>query len=60
LTTRPRPGLTASVENEWNRLALAEGNFSTQVFRSVVNAQFSPWVSVGNNLQYDTVSGILG
>jgi hypothetical protein len=60
LTVRPRAGLLASIESEWNRLALVEGNFSTRVFRSVVNAQFSPWISLGNNLQYDTVSGILG
>ena len=60
LTARPLPGISASVENEWNRLTLAEGEFSTRVFRSVLNAQFSPWVSIGNNLQYDTVSGILG
>lgn len=60
LTARPRPGILASIENEWNRLTLAEGAFSTRVFRTVVNAQFSPWVSLGNNLQYDTVSGILG
>jgi hypothetical protein len=26
----------------------------------VLDAHFSPWISVGNNLQYDTVSGILG
>ena len=45
LTARPLPGIIASVENEWNRLALAEGEFSTQVFRSVLNAQFSPWIS---------------
>jgi hypothetical protein len=60
VTARPLPGILASVENEWNRLSLAEGEFSTQVFRGVVNAQFSPWVSIGNNVQYDTVSGILG
>ena len=26
----------------------------------VLNLQFSPWISLGNNLQSDTVSGILG
>jgi Domain of unknown function (DUF5916) len=60
LTARPLPGILASVENEWNRLNLPEGEFSTQVFRGVLNVQFSPWISLGNNLQYDTVSGILG
>ena len=60
VTARPLPGILASVESEWNRLALAEGEFATRVFRGVVNLQFSPWISLGNNLQYDTVSGILG
>ena len=60
LTVRPRPGILASIESEWNRLHLAEGAFSTRVFRSIVNAQFSPWISVGNNLQYDTVTRVLG
>lgn len=60
LTARPRPGILATVEGEWNRLRLAEGAFSTRVFRTIVNAQFSPWVSIGSNVQYDTVSGVLG
>ena len=60
LTARPRPGVLASFESEWNRLKLAEGAFSTRVFRTVVNAQFSPWISIGNNLQYDNVTKVLG
>ena len=60
LTARPRPGLTAAIEGEWNRLTLAEGEFSTTLYRLVVNNQFSPWISLVNNLQYDSVSSILG
>ena len=33
LTARPRPGILASIESEWNRLNLAEGAFTTRVFR---------------------------
>ena len=27
---------------------------------TAVNAQFSPWISIGNNLQYDNVTKVLG
>jgi hypothetical protein len=62
LTTivRPRPGISLSVEGEWNDVRLPEGHFSTRLLRSVVSAQPSPWVSFVNNLQYDTVSRTLG
>jgi hypothetical protein len=62
LTTivRPRPGISLSVEGEWNDVKLPEGHFSTRLLRSVVSAQPSPWVSFVNNLQYDTVSRTLG
>ena len=60
VTARLRPGLTAAIEGEWNRLTLAEGEFSTTLYRLVINNQFSPWISMVNNLQYDDVSGIFG
>ena len=60
LRIRPRPGFFASVSGEFNRVELAEGNFSTSLLRSEVNTQFGPWVSLANRLQYDTVSRILG
>jgi hypothetical protein len=60
LTARPFAGILTSIETEWNRVRLVEGAFSTRVFRSVANVQFSPWVSIGSNLQYDSESGILG
>ena len=43
-----------------NRVELAEGSFSTKTLRAVINAQFSPFMSISNNLQYDSVSRILG
>ena len=57
---RPRSGLALSLDSEWNQIDLPEGSFSTQLVRSVVNAQPSPWVSFVSNLQYDTVSRTLG
>lgn len=57
---RPRVGLSIGMNNEWNRIELPEGKFSTRLFRLNGNTQFNPWVSVANSLQYDSVSRILG
>jgi hypothetical protein len=57
---RPRRGVALTAEAEHNVLELAEGSFDTDVFRVRADTQFSPWLSVGNNLQYDNVSGLLG
>lgn len=57
---RPRPGVALSLETEHNVLNLAQGSFSTDVFRLAANTQFSPWLSLVNNLQYDSVSRQLG
>ncbi len=60
LGIRPRPGLLINIENEWNRVELPEGQFSTRVHRLNANSQFGPRVSVVNNVQYDSVSRVLG
>ena len=57
---RPRRGIAFTLEAEHNVLDLAEGSFTTDVFRAVAETQFSPWLSVGNNLQYTTASRLLG
>lgn len=57
---RPRPGVTINLSNEWNRVSLAEGTFSTRLHRAVIDTQFSPFMYLANNVQYDTVSGVLG
>ena len=49
-----------ALENEWNRIDLAEGRFETRVFRAIADTQFSPWIYLVNNLQYDSVSDSLG
>ena len=60
LGIRPRPGVMINLENEWNRIELPEGKFSTRVHRLNVNTQFTPWVFAVNNIQYDSVSRVLG
>lgn len=60
LGIRPRPGVLVSLESEWNRVRLAEGAFSTRLYRLVFNTQFGPWISLVNNVQYDSVSAVLG
>ena len=57
---RPRAGVLLNVNNEWTRVELPEGNFSTSVLRLTADNQFGPWVSIANNLQYDSVTRILG
>jgi hypothetical protein len=60
LDLRPRAGVLINLSNEWNRVELREGNFSTSLLRLNANNQFNPWISIGNDLQYDTVTRILG
>ena len=57
---RPRTGSLIELNGEWHRIELPEGRFSTRVFRTNVFQQFSPWVSVSSNIQYDTASRIIG
>jgi hypothetical protein len=60
LNVRPRRGVLATITAQFNRVELVEGNFSTKLLRAVINTQFSPFVSVSNNIQFDSVSRILG
>lgn len=57
---RPRAGVAVALEAEHNVLELVEGDFATDVFRATANTQFSPSVSVANNVQYDSVSRSIG
>ena len=57
---RPRPGVTLNLTHEWNRVDLVEGQFSTRLYRLVADTQFSPFMYLVNNVQYDTVSRVLG
>jgi hypothetical protein len=60
LNVRPQRGWLATLSGTISRIELDEGSVSTQVLRAVVNTQFSPFLSVSNNVQYDSVSSILG
>ena len=60
LSVRPRPGVLVTLENEWNRVSLPEGGFDTRVYRVIADTQFSPWIYLVNNVQFDSVSANLG
>ena len=60
LSLRPRRGFLAQLTGQFNRVELAEGNFSTKVIRALINTQFSPFISVSNNIQFDSLSRLLG
>jgi hypothetical protein len=60
LNLRPRPGILATLSSSFSRVELPEGNFSTKVLRAVINTQFGPFISVSNNVQFDSVSRVLG
>jgi len=60
LTLRAHPGVIVYSTAEWNRIALDEGKFQTRVYRLTPELQFSPWVSLVNSFQYDSVSRVLG
>ncbi len=57
---RPRPGVTVNLSYEYNDVALAEGDFRTRLYRAVVDTQFSPFMYLVNNVQFDSVSRVLG
>ena len=57
---RPRVGVVVNLENEWNRVSLPEGRFETRLFRVIADTQFSPWFYLVNNIQFDSVSDVLG
>jgi hypothetical protein len=60
LTIRARPGYIFSLNGEWNDVNLVEGRFTSNVFRVIADSQFSPFMAVVNNIQYDTVSRVMG
>lgn len=57
---RPRPGIRLQLEGEYNDIALAEGSFATRIYRLTSDTQFNPWMFVVANVQFDTVSNVLG
>jgi hypothetical protein len=60
LTLRAAPGYIFSVNGEWNTVELAEGRFATNLLRVVTDSQFTPFMALVNNIQFDSVSRVLG
>jgi len=60
LGVRPRPGVTLNLSGEWNNVDLPEGSFQTRLYRLVSDTQYNPRIYLVNNLQYDTVSRLVG
>ena len=60
LTLNARPGVIMYFSGEWNRVRLAEGHFNTRLYRLTPEVQLSPWISLVNTVQYDSVSNVLG
>jgi hypothetical protein len=60
MNVRLRPGLFMQMTGQWNTIDLPEGDFTTKLFRFTGETQFSPFMALVNNIQYDTQSAVLG
>ena len=60
LSIRVRPGLFLYLNSQWNRIKLAEGSFSTSLYRFTGETQFSPFIALVNTIQYDSQSAVVG
>jgi hypothetical protein len=60
LNIRPRAGILIQLSSEFNDVDLPAGAFTTKLYGLDARTQFSPWLSLSNNVQYDTESGELG
>ena len=57
---RPRPGVFVQLASEYNDVDLPVGSFTTRLYRIDARTQFNPWMSLSNNVQYDSESGEVG
>lgn len=60
LNIRPRPGILIQLSSEFNDVDLPGGSFTEKVYGLDARTQFSPWISLSNNVQYDSDSGEVG
>lgn len=60
LNIRPRAGVLIQLSSEFNDVDLPAGAFTTKLYRLDARTQFSPWISLSNNIQYDSESRELG
>jgi hypothetical protein len=57
---RPFVGLNMTATYGHSRVQLLEGSFDTHLIRLVSGYDFSPWISLNFNVQYDNVTEFLG
>ena len=60
LTLRARPGYIVYMNGEWNDVRLIEGRFSSNLYRLIGETQFTPFIALVNNIQFDTMSRVMG
>jgi hypothetical protein len=60
VTLRARPGYIVYMNGEWNQVKLAEGRFTSNLYRIIAETQFTPFVALVNNVQFDTTSRVMG
>ena len=60
LNLRPRPGILFQLSSEFNDVDLPGGSFTEKVYRLDARTQFNPWISLSNNVQYDSESDTVG
>jgi Domain of unknown function (DUF5916) len=60
LSLRLRPGLFLFLNGQWNTIKLAEGSFTTRLYRFIGETQFTPFIALVNNIQYDSQSAVIG
>ena len=57
---RPRPGIRVNGQFERSAVDLTQGSFTTRLWRIILDNQFNPRIYIINNVQYDSVSRVLG
>ena len=60
VSVRPVQGITISTDWERDDVTLPQGDFTTDLVRLSGAWHLSPWAAVTGNVQYDTVSEIVG
>jgi hypothetical protein len=60
LTLRAAAGHILYLNTEFNQVQLAEGSFTSNVYRATGETQFSPFLTLLNTVQFDTVSRVAG
>jgi hypothetical protein len=57
---RPHRGWLINFGGDYNRIDLKEGHFTTRAWTNDVNVQLSPFISIVDRLQFDTVTRQIG